>query len=213
MPLATYSPTWETSLLSSLNYPLGNPAYANAKYSFVKSIVTGITLFFTGKPVTTVDDGQSYNQAAGVGTGQGLTGFLLPAYQSAFQAEMSLVFKTTMTQEGIITMNAIGNTFMTALQNISISTTHPNVTVGDGTAKIDPPLVASALQAQLYSSAVPPVNQNPLYSRWFDYSGVIAKAIVAGSSALTGSVVITGVTTVPPPPTTVPIGAGTGTIS
>jgi hypothetical protein len=102
---------------------------------------------------------------------------------------------------------------MTALQNISISTTHPNVTVGDGTAKIDPPLVASALQAQLYSSAVPPVNQNPLYSRWFDYSGVIAKAIVAGSSALTGSVVITGVTTVPPPPTTVPIGAGTGTIS
>lgn len=208
MPLATYSSTWGTTLANALVFPGGNPTYASAKLSFAQSIAIGITLAFVGATVKTVDAGQYSVAVVGSGTGVGLTGFLTPSYSSTFSSLCVSKFQNFTTENQIV-MNAIATTWSTALSNTQITTTHPNVTAGTGTATLTPPS-AGAITSQLILNAIPPVNSNPVYSKWPDYCDIIGKAIFAGSGTLTGTVQISGIIT--PPVVVVPTGAGSGTI-
>jgi hypothetical protein len=206
MALATYSPTWISTLIPLLTFPTGNPAYATGKASFATSIVNGLVLGMTGTPVTTVDTGTS--GPIGAGTGVGVFGFNIPIFNSTFASMCTLKFQN-FTLENSTVMSAIGTTFTTALANVSIITTHTPVAAGTGVVTLIPPEVTK-LSSSLYISAIPPINQNPVYSRWYDYSEIIATAISAGCVGVTGAVVIAGTPIVPPVPIA---GTGTGVIT
>ena len=208
MALTTYSPTWISALIPLLTFPTGNPAYATGKASFATSIVNGLVLGMSGTPVTTVDTGSQGTN--GLGTGTGLLGFNIPVFNSTFASMCTLKFQN-FTLENSTVMSAIGTTFTTALTNVTIATTHSPAASGTGVVTLIPPEVTK-LSSSLYISAVPPINQNPVYSRWYDYSEIIATAISAGCAGgtVTGSVVISGTVPIPPVPTT---GTGKGTIA
>lgn len=208
MALTGYNLTWGPSLAGLLNFPLGNPAYATGKFSFAQSIANGLTFGFIGSEVTTIDAGTYFAASPGVGVGTGMVGFEIGTYSSVFST-MCLAKFQNFTVENSIVMNAIATTFITALAQVSIVTGHPEVTNGAGAAKLIPPDPIT-LTGILYANAIPPVNSNPVYSKWYDYSQIIANAIVAGCVAVTGTVTITGVTTLP---VVVATGAGTGAIA
>jgi hypothetical protein len=209
MPLTGYNATWGPTLTGLLNFPLGNPAYAIGKFSFAQSIANGLTFGFIGSLVTTVDSGTIYATSPGAGIGTGMVGFDVATYSTTF-ASLCLTYFQNFTAENSIVMNAIATTFITALAQVTITTVHSQVTNGTGVAKLIPPDPVT-LASILYVNAIPPVNTNPTYSRWYNYCDVIATSIVAGCAAVTGSVTITGTTAIPV--VTVVGGKGEGAIT